>query len=71
MSEEPTEQIFCHWELASFPRDQFKEHADYGLVHERPPGEETPKHTVSGQPLPDEKAAVTKWAVPSQAFRSD
>lgn len=60
------EKIFCKWELAAFPREQFKEYSEYGLVHEHPPGD-APKHTVSGQPLPDEDAAVKTWSVPSQS----
>ena len=53
--------------MRSFPKDQFKEYPDFGLVHEHPP-EGTPKHTTSGQPLPSEDAVASTWAVPSQAF---
>lgn len=36
------------------------------MVHEHPPGD-TPKHTTSGQLLPTEEGAVTKWVIPSEA----
>jgi hypothetical protein len=62
---EPT--IFCKYEAASFPESQFKHYAEYGLVHEHPPGD-APRHTTSGQMLPDEEGAVSKWALPSQEF---
>jgi hypothetical protein len=62
------EKVFCKWEKASFPRDQFKHYAEYGLVHEDPP-EGTPKHTTSGQPLPDEEGAVKSWDTPSSTLK--
>lgn len=61
------ESIFCAWEQQRFPKDQFKTYAEYGVVHEHPPGD-VPKHTTSGQALPSEEAAVEKWSVPSQSF---
>jgi hypothetical protein len=65
MSDE-NDKVFCKWELTLFPREQFKEYLEYGLVHEHPP-DGAPKHTVSGQPLPEEEVAVTTWSVPSQS----
>jgi hypothetical protein len=58
---------FCAFEQTVFPEDQFEFHDDYGLVHEHPP-DGAPKHTVSGQILPDQPGAVKTWSVPSTAF---
>jgi hypothetical protein len=63
--------VYCAWEAASFPKEQFERHAEYGMVHEHPPGD-TPKHTTSGQILPTEEGAEQYWAIPSESVgRSD
>jgi hypothetical protein len=61
------ETIFCKYEAASFPKEQFQHYPEYGLVHEHPPGE-APRHTTSGQLLPEEEGAVSTWSLPSQAY---
>lgn len=65
-ADESGDRIFCAWENRSFPRDEFERHAEYGMVHERPPGD-TPKHTTSGQILPTEEGAEQYWAIPSDS----
>jgi hypothetical protein len=60
-------QRYCGFEKTMFPEDQFRFYKEYGLVHEHPPDEAVPKHTVSGQILPDEPGAVKTWSVPSSA----
>jgi hypothetical protein len=63
---EAGDQVFCAWEMRAFPKEQFKRYADYGMVHEHPPGD-TPRHTTSGQILPTEEGAEQHWAIPSES----
>jgi hypothetical protein len=63
--------VFCSYEMTSFPPEQFKHYEEYGTVHEHPPGDKTPKHTVTGQLLPTEPGAVKTWPVPSTAFPAE
>jgi hypothetical protein len=61
------DEIFCTYEMRSFPAQEFKTYPEYGVVHERP-SDGGPRHTTSGQPLPSEEGAPETWTVPSQAF---
>ena len=63
------EAIFCSYEGASFPAKEFQHYEKYGQVHEHPP-DGAPRHTTSGQLLPDEKGAVSTWSIPSKSYRS-
>jgi hypothetical protein len=44
--------VYCEWEGARFPREQFDPHKAYGLVHVRGLSDDTPHHTVAGDRLP-------------------
>jgi hypothetical protein len=62
-------EIYCHWELASFPASDFEHRPDFGLVHIHPPNG-APEHTASGEPLPAE-GAPNYWGVPSSVSAGD
>jgi hypothetical protein len=64
------DHIFCSWEMRAFPKEQFARDPEYGLVHTHPP-DDAPRHTTSGQILPNEAGAEEYWAIPStEAARS-
>jgi hypothetical protein len=64
------DQIYCEWELASFPSSQFQNDPEYGLVHEHPPLN-APRHTTSGEALPTDGGRIETWQVPSSIPRPE
>jgi hypothetical protein len=62
------DERYCAYEKTLFPEKQFRHTDEYGWVHDDPP-DGAPKHTVSGQILPDEPGAVKTWSVPSSALK--